>query len=51
MIIRRDLLTRIAELFQEERLEDDIDSVPYEIGRRAHQDRCCIHKVRTVAKF
>ena len=51
MIIRRDLLTRIAELFQDERLEEDIDLVPYEIGRRAHQDRCCIHKVRAVAKY
>ena len=51
MIIRRDLLTRIAELFKDDKLEEDIDSVPYEIGRRAHQDRCCIHKVRAVAKY
>jgi len=51
MIIRRDLLTRIAELFNEDNLEENIDLVPYEIGRRAHQDRCCIHKVRAVAKY
>lgn len=50
MIIRRDLLTRLAELFNEDKLKD-IDSVPYEIGRRAHQDRCCIHKVRAVSKY
>lgn len=51
MIIRRDLLTRIAELFKDEKVEDEIDLVPYEIGHRAHQDRCCIHKVRAVAKY
>ena len=51
MIIRRDLLTRIAELFKQDKLEDEIDLVPYEIGRRAHQDRCCIHKVRAVSKY
>jgi len=51
MIIRRDLLTRIAELYNQNKLEEDIDLVPYEIGRRAHQDRCCIHKVRAVSKY
>jgi [FeFe] hydrogenase (group B1/B3) len=51
MIIRRDLLTRIAELFNQDKLEEEIDLVPYEIGRRAHQDRCCIHKVRAVSKY
>ncbi|MDP4292103.1 MAG: 4Fe-4S binding protein, partial [Bacteroidota bacterium] len=51
MIIRRDLLTRLAELFNDDKLEEDIDLVPYEIGRRAHQDRCCIHKVRAVSKY
>ena len=48
MIIRRDLLTGITELFKEERLKKEIDTIPYEIGRRANQDRCCIHKASAV---
>jgi [FeFe] hydrogenase (group B1/B3) len=52
MIIRRELLTRIAALHKEGKLELDIDKIPFEITRHIIQnhDRCCKHKIRAVAK-
>jgi [FeFe] hydrogenase (group B1/B3) len=51
-IIRRDLLTRIAELYNENKLLADIDRLPYEIARRIrNNERCCIHKARAVVKY
>jgi len=52
MIIRRDLITRIASLFRQERLIGEIDRIPLEITRNlAADERCCKHKARAVVKY
>jgi len=52
MIIRRDVITRIAELFMEDQLLERIDRIPLEISNRlSGNERCCIHKMRAVVKY
>jgi [FeFe] hydrogenase (group B1/B3) len=53
MIIRRELLTRIASLYKEGTLDRQIDRIPLEISKRISDanDRCCVHKMRAVAKY
>jgi [FeFe] hydrogenase (group B1/B3) len=54
MIIRRDLLTRLAELYKDDLLFENknIERIPIEISRRIrNNERCCIHKARSVVKY
>jgi [FeFe] hydrogenase (group B1/B3) len=52
MIIRRDLLTRMAELYKEGSLLENIDRIPIEIVKRLNgSERCCRHKARAVVKY
>lgn len=53
MIIRRDLLTRMASLYKNDELLDNIDRIPIILSKLgAHRsDRCCVHKLRAVAKY
>lgn len=53
MIIRRDLLSRMAELFNEGNFVKGIDRIPLELAprRKGKQDRCCIYKERAIAKY
>ncbi|HPT20344.1 MAG TPA: monomeric [FeFe] hydrogenase [Bacteroidales bacterium] len=51
-IIRRDLLTRIAEMVREDNLLQEIDRLPIEIARRIrNNERCCYHKTKAVVKY
>lgn len=52
MIIRRDLLSRMAELFNEGNFIEGLDRIPLEIAprRKPVTDRCCIFKERVIAK-
>lgn len=51
-IIRRDLLTRIAEMVKEDNLLQEIDRLPIEIARRIrNNERCCYHKTKAVVKY
>ncbi|MCE5347629.1 MAG: monomeric [FeFe] hydrogenase [Bacteroidales bacterium] len=51
-IIRRDLLTRIAEMVKEDSLLQEIDRLPIEIARRIrNNERCCYHKAKAVVKY
>ena len=53
MIIRRDLISKIAGLIKRGELFDQIDRIPLEISprKRKSQLRCCIYKERAVAKY
>lgn len=53
MIIRRDLLAKVAALLKSGELVDKIDRIPLEISprRRKSQLRCCIYKERAVTKY
>lgn len=53
MIIRRDLISKIAGLLKSGELIDKIDRIPLEISPRARKSqlRCCIFKERAVAKY
>ena len=53
MIVRQKLLTRFVSLWNEGRLEENIDRVPLELVPRSskHSGRCCIHKKRAVLKY
>lgn len=51
-IIRRDLLIRIAELFHNDKLQEEIDRIPIEIAKRIRNNqRCCYHKTKAVVKY
>lgn len=52
MIIRRDLLAKMAELFNEGKLVDSLDRIPLEMAprRKPNSDRCCIFKERVIIK-
>ena len=52
MIIRRDLLSRMAELFNEGKFKEGLDRIPLEMAPRRKQesDRCCIFKERVIIK-
>ena len=53
MIIRRDLIAKVAGLLKTGELLNKIDRIPLEISprRRKSQLRCCIYKERAVAKY
>lgn len=53
MIIRRELLKHLSAQFLEKSFDKKIDRVPLEISKLVTQssDRCCIHKIRAVAKY
>lgn len=52
MIIRRDVISRMAELYKEDRLYENIDRIPIEISNRLNgNERCCVHKMRAVVKY
>ena len=52
MIIRRDVVSRMAELYKEDRLYENIDRIPIEISNRLNgNERCCVHKMRAVVKY
>ena len=52
MIIRRDVMTRMAELYREDQLCKKIDRIPLEISNRLNgNERCCVHKMRAVVKY
>ncbi|WP_372755143.1 monomeric [FeFe] hydrogenase [Labilibaculum sp.] len=50
MIIRRDLLARMADLYNQGNLVDQIDRIPLEMAprRNSNPDRCCIFKERVI---
>ncbi len=52
MIIRRDLLSIMAALFNEGKFVDGLDRIPLELAPRRKQesDRCCIFKERVIIK-
>jgi [FeFe] hydrogenase (group B1/B3) len=52
MIIRRDLLARMADLFNQGNLVEQIDRIPLEMAPRqnSNPDRCCIFKERVIIK-
>lgn len=51
--IRRDLLTRLIELYYNEKLASrEIDRIPIEISKVVkNNERCCHHKARAVVKY
>ena len=52
MIIRRDVISRMAELYKEDRLYENIDRIPIEISNRLNKNGCCcVHKMRAVIKY
>lgn len=52
MIIRRDLLTRIAKLLKNDQLVEQIDRIPIEIRPKdGGSSRCCIYKDRAMLRF
>ncbi|MFA9370508.1 MAG: monomeric [FeFe] hydrogenase [Labilibaculum antarcticum] len=52
MIIRRDLLARMADLFNEGKLIAEVDRIPLEMAprRSPKSDRCCIYRERVIIK-
>ncbi|MBQ9471339.1 MAG: 4Fe-4S binding protein [Bacteroidales bacterium] len=52
MLIRRELLTRVAQLLIDNQLIERIDRIPLEMRPRGgDHTRCCIHKDRAVLKY
>lgn len=52
MLIRRELLSRVAKLLIDNELENKIDRIPIEMRPRGGEYvRCCIHKDRAVLKY
>jgi [FeFe] hydrogenase (group B1/B3) len=52
MIIRRDVISRITQLYRENRLLEEIDRIPIDICKRIrNNERCCKHKARAVVKY
>jgi [FeFe] hydrogenase (group B1/B3) len=51
-LIRRELITRLAKLIMDDRL-DEIDRIPLEMAPRnsKQESRCCPHKTRAVLKY
>lgn len=50
--IRRELMVRIAKLFKEGRLVEEIDRIPIEMAPRDGEAiRCCVYKDRAVLKY
>jgi [FeFe] hydrogenase (group B1/B3) len=52
MLIRRELMTRLAKMLNEGTIEQEIDRIPIEMRPRySETSRCCIHKDRAVIKY
>lgn len=54
MIVRHKLLSKLVELWKDDRLESDIDRLPLILSPRRGKEvvgRCCIHKERAVWKY
>lgn len=53
LIIRRDLLKQIVELFANGELVENIDRIPIQMApkNKPAQHRCCVHKERAVIKY
>ncbi len=53
MIVRRELMTKLIKLYNENRLVEEIDRIPLKMSPKdAHaRGRCCIHKERAVLKY
>ncbi|MFA8450778.1 MAG: 4Fe-4S dicluster domain-containing protein [Bacteroidales bacterium] len=52
MLIRRELLSRIAKLYFEGTLLSEIDRIPIEMSpKRGNTSRCCVYKERAVLKY
>lgn len=53
MILRRELLTRIVKLLNDNTLEENIDRIPYQMRPKgsAEVSRCCIYKDRAMLKY
>lgn len=50
--IHREILVRIAKLFMEGRLEEEVDRIPLEMRPRGGESvRCCVFKDRAVLKY
>lgn len=50
-LVKRELLIRLIRLIQEERLEEGIDRIPYEMTGEGYQAvRCCVHHDRAILK-
>lgn len=51
-MLRRELLTRIAQLLEEKQLVEKVDRIPLEMRPRTNGfSRCCVHKDRAVLKY
>lgn len=53
MIVRRELMTKLIKLYNENRLIEEIDRIPIKMSPKDVQarGRCCIHKERAVLKY
>ncbi len=53
MFVRYKLLTKLVSMWKHNELQDNIDSMPYEMYPRNQKPkgRCCIHKERAVIKY
>lgn len=53
MIVRHKLLTKLVDLWNQDKLTEQIDRLPIELSpRRSHPlGRCCVHKERAVYKY
>lgn len=53
MVIRREIIARLARLIHENQLTEKIDRIPLEMAPREQgaRRRCCIHKERAVIKY
>ncbi len=52
VLIRRELLTRMAKLFREREMELRIDRIPYEMRPKgAETSRCCVYKDRAMIRY
>ncbi|MFI3322041.1 MAG: monomeric [FeFe] hydrogenase [Rikenellaceae bacterium] len=53
MIVRHRLMTKLVNLWKNERLIEEIDRLPLEFSPRKskHAGRCCVHKERAVWKY
>lgn len=53
MIVRRELMSKLISLYNEDKLVDEIDRIPLKMSPKNAQarGRCCIHKERAVLKY
>ncbi len=53
MIVRRVLMSKLISLYQDDKLVEEIDRIPFKMSPKNAQarGRCCIHKERAVLKY